>query len=439
MSIKQHVIAGVETIFITVLFIYASFYLNDPFSFKSPFPWIWFAPVLVALRYGSWVSLVSMTLLSAIWYFLTYDTTVMNNADPQSPTYYQLFFLGGFCLTLCCAILQESWLKKNKQVVAVSDYLQQRIQSIHEAYRVLLLSYERLENQSIMKPMTLRTALENIRQLLSHPEQDAADQPLVFDRFLNILSRQCSLEIAGIFLIKKGKIASKPLVSIGDVKTPKPNDYLIEECIDQGEMTYLSAERARVGEISDYVAVAPMFNAKHQLHALLLIQRMPFLSLNNDTLNTIQLLIHYFTAGYVEEGAQNIMTIYPSCPVEFANELYRLMVIQKEVGQDSAVIAYAFLSDENQDNAVFRINQEKRGLDTLWNDPQGSVKKIFLLMPLTGHAGVESYRIRISALLEREFDLKLNHSFIHFHSYLLSAFSDVNAVMKAINKDMSQS
>lgn len=439
MSIKQHVIAGVETIVITLLFVYTSFYLNDPFSFKSAFPWVWFAPVLVALRYGSWISLASVTLLSAIWYYLTYDTSVMNNVDPQSPTYYQLFFLGGFSLTLCCAVLQESWAKKNRQVVAISDYLQQRIQSIHEAYRVLLLSYERLENQSIMKPMTLRTALENIRQLLRDSEQDISDQRAIFERFLNIVSRQCALEIAGIFLVKQGKIASKPLVSIGEIKSPKSNDYLIEECIDQGEMMYLSADRARAGEISDYVAVAPMLNAKYQLHALLLIQRMPFLSLNNDTLNTIQLLIRYFTAGYVEQGAQNIVKNYPACPVEFANELYRLIRIQKEVAQDSAVVAYAFLSDENQDNAVFRINQEKRGLDTLWNDTQGNVKYIFLLMPLTGHAGAESYRLRISALLEREFRVKLNHSFIQFHSYLLSAFSDVNAVMNALHKDMSQS
>ena len=133
----------IESLVISLLFIVISEMLHDPLSLKSPFPWIWFAPVLIALRYGLWPSQFSLLLL--LFSYLNKDPT------PLTTIPFQLFILGGFVLTMVCIMFQIGWSKRVNDSNKVSKYLQKRIQTIAYSYKIVSLAYHRIEQNYIIK------------------------------------------------------------------------------------------------------------------------------------------------------------------------------------------------------------------------------------------------------------------------------------------------
>ncbi len=414
-TFKTNLWRWTESLVLSALFITISILLHDPLSLKSPFPWIWFAPVLIALRYGLWLSQLSILLLLSSY--------LVNNPTALLQMHFQLFILGGFVLTLICAAIQSAWSKNIRDYREVSNYLQTRIQTIAYAYKIISLAHHRLEQNYIVKPVTVRSSLSELREMIAKRESNI-DEPIL-NRFLTILALHCSFETAAIFPVKNNQIIPQPITSLGKITTPTQHDFLIQECLKKTTMTYISAEAIPQGKSSNYLIAAPLTNQENIIYALLIVEAMPFLSLNQSSIETIHLFMSYFLEGNTVKNAQLILQRYPDCPVNFANELERLSHLQKKTAKDSVMVAYIILPHPHQNDYLFRLKQEKRGLDVLWEHTLGDKKILFLLMPILQHAGLESYKLRINALLKNEFEITLNESAIKFKSCLLSSFNNM--------------
>ncbi len=403
-----------EAFFITVLFILISFGLHDPLSMKSPFPWIWFAPVLIALHYGIWHAMFSLVLLVASY--------VYQYPQGLDVIHVQLFLLGGFLLTVICVIYNSVTKKSLNENNGISTYLQKRIQNTAYAYSILLLAYRRLEQSYITKPVTVRTSLNELKQLLAKSEPDAMKS--VMERLLNILALNCSLEVAGIFPVTENKLGLEPIATIGVIKTPNPDDSLIKESLETGSITHVSSAEVLKGHLSNYLIVAPLLNQENKMYALLIVEEIPFLGLNEENLDTINLLLQYFTDGKIVKHAEQILQKFPDCPVDFVNELQRLMDLQKNTRNDSSAVAFQIFPGPHQMDYLFRLRQEIRGIDTFWALSKNDVKILIILMPLSFRTFIEGYRKRIDETLMREFKIKLNGNEIHFKSCQFSSFKN---------------
>lgn len=430
MSIKPEyrtlLMGWVESLVITILFIIISQILDDPLSLKSSFPWIWFAPLLIALRYGVWPSQCSILLL-LFTYLYRYPTEFYS-------IHLQLFVLGGFLLTLACGIFQNATSTKIKYSDRISKYLRNRIQTTVYAYKTLVLAYQHLEHNFIARPITIRTSLGNLRQMLANADEHSEKD--ILNRLLNILAIRCNLEIAGIFPVKNKQIIPESIVSIGEIKQPKANDFLIKGCIETAALTYITSKEILKGHASDYLVVAPLINQEDEIYALLIIEEMPFLSLNEDNLEVVNLLLQYFTEGKTVKNADLILKKFPDCTVDFANELQRLTNIQKTTKRDSAVIAFIFLDTLHRDDYLFAMELEKRGLDTSWKSVKGDKKILLVLMPLTDREGVESFKIRIDEVLSKNFGITLNNDQIKFRYCQLSSMTDpIHLIQDLLNTE----
>lgn len=448
---KSTLMAWLESVVITVAFMILAQATHDPLSLESPFPWIWFAPVLVALRYGLWPALFSMILLIYVGTQITFDNQVQLVWSQSL----QLSILGGFVLTMVCAMFHQGWNKKILRDNELANYLQQRIQSIIYAYNLLKLAHHRLENQYISKPVTLRTSLGHLKELLAReqtipgdkkpkPNRRSSQQPTlaladtpaskqsIFDRFLNILALQCSIEIAAIYEVRNHRLVDKPLASIGPMKMPKPKDFLIQSCLQHQSISYIGAQNNLHQQISDYLIVAPMMDQMGQIDAVLLVEDMPFLTLNDETLGEINLLIHYFMQGYLVENSHAILTQYPDCPVDFANELQRLTALQKIIKQDSDVVAYRLSPCQQQEKFAYDIAQEKRGLDSIWARKMDPYQFLLVLMPLSSLDSVACYQTRMQVMFEKHHGISLDDAPIQVRRYQLSAFHDPSILLKTI-------
>jgi hypothetical protein len=387
-------------------------------SLKSPFPWIWIAPVLIALRYGPWLSQASVGLLLAVYLF--------KGLAPIYTIDFQLFLLGGFLLTVLCAGFHSAWSKKIIDSNELSLYLQRRIQTISDAYKLTSLAYRGLEQHYIVKPITIRSSLQELRDMFAKSHQ----QKEVLNRFLNMLALHCSLEIAAIFPVKNKRLGSKPIVSIGKLKPVDQLDFLVKECMETSAITYIKASEMLKGHVSNILIVAPFINQEGNLYALLVVEAMPFLSLNDENIEIIRLLVQYFLEGNVVKNAELILKNYPDCPVTFANELQRLTHLQQRTRKDSAVVAFVLLPHPHQEEYLLRLKQEKRGIDTVWEMTDGNKKILIVAMPITYRIGVESFRMRVDDILGREFQTLLNEHKIKFKACQVSAFSNPSDLIK---------
>ncbi len=423
-KIRSTLAGWTESLVITILFVIISTILNNPLSLESPFPWIWFAPVLIALRYGLWPALFSIIILVV--------TSLYKDQTQIEAINYQLYILGGFLLTIICGVFQNRWSKKINYNEEISRYLQKRIQSTAEAYKTLLLAFHHLEQSYITKPVTIRGAVGDLRQLLA-----TADEALpkdIFINLLNILAQNCFFEIAAIFPVEKNIVQINPVASIGKITKPKQDDFLIEEALTVKAMTHVSHKEILKGHLSAYLIVAPLMDQESNVYALLAIQEIPFLKLNDENLETINILLQYFNEGKTVKNADLILKKFPDCNVDFANELQRLSFLQKNTKLDSSVVALIFYKNPQQNQYLFRLRQEKRGIDTLWETAKGDIKILFILMPFSNLTAIENYVIRINTILAKEFNLTLKSKELGFESRLISSYQNpVDLIEELIN------
>lgn len=410
-----------ESSILTIVFVVWGYYNNDPLALKGAFPWIWFAPVLVALRYGLWLSQWSI--------FLILCTFFISSTPANFTISAQLSCLGGFLLTVCCALFQKSWNKKIIRYGEVSEYLQNRIQMIAYSHQVLSLSYECIEQTYISQPTTLRSSLLELRELLGN--SDARQATTLYARFLNLLTLQCHIEKAAIFPVEGQKFGDMPWAEVGGtVRPPRADDFLIQECLSRMAIAHVSVKASREEAtpehhrgISDYLVVIPIFDPNQCLIAILVVEAIPFMHLHDENINIMLVLTQYFTSGYLVEKAEDILNLYPCCPVDFANELQRLYAVYQNSLRDSAILVFRCKPHPQQKDYFYCLQQEKRGIDSRWFYRLGEQELLFLLMPMTGRAGVERYKIRINAILQKNFNLTLNEDVLQCVSSQLGEFS----------------
>ena len=414
--------AWLETFIISFIFITAGLLTNDPLSLQSSFPWIWFAPLLTALRYGIWPGLTSIGVIIIVAFYK--DINILDQIT------FQLFILGGFLMTIFAASFQANWEKKNKNNQEISEYLSQRVQSIALAYKCCALAYATIEQNYILKPVTIRSAIMELRDLIANPNYP---QTNVYDRLLNILSQQCSLERAGIFFIQDKKLTTTALVSIGDMQPINIKDNLIVACLEQNKITYINPKN--IQNQNNILVVAPLNNAENNIYALLIIEELPFIKLTHENLEKLNLFLQYFLDGYPLKLARPILEKFPNCPHEFANEFQRLVFLYQKTQKDSALISLKITKSVRQHDYVVRLMQEKRGLDSLWKVTTGDTVVILVIMPLINYAGIEGYRSRINKILSEEFQFTLNANYVKFDAMQIADIKDpvriINQILNA--------
>lgn len=95
--VHQRRVMWLEVVVITLGVIAAGIFFehDNPFQINGEFPWIWIAPVLIALRYGVPPGLVSSLILIAAW-------KLMDHLSETHESFPEQFFLGGLIMVMLC-------------------------------------------------------------------------------------------------------------------------------------------------------------------------------------------------------------------------------------------------------------------------------------------------------------------------------------------------
>ena len=395
---------------------------QDPFGIGAQFPWLWMVPAVLAMRYGTAAGALAVLVLVAGW-LLT--MTQGQWATVSLADFPQAYFLGGLMLVLICGQFSDVWQARSRRLRAVNAYLDERLNTLTKNHFLLRLSHERLEQDLLAKPLTLRETLVRLRNLSSATPLSAENPMPGAAEFLQVLGQSCQLECAALHCADQGSMPQPlPVAILGAPVALDIDDPLLQYCLEQKIMAHVQTasldEERR--DASRYLVCAPLLAANGESCGVLVVEKMPFFALNDDTLQLLSVLIGYYADGLCfAQLAREVLQAVPDCPPELALDLVRLHRIRHDAGIESSLVALVFEQTPQALAAFEQIKRLKRGVDLVWEIAGERRCALITLLPLASSAAVEGYLLRIESAVQSQFGANLLSSRIASHTVQLGA------------------
>jgi hypothetical protein len=351
---------------------------------------------LLGLRYGTLAAFGSIGLIAGSW---SLWDLLSQNITPF-PAH---FFMGGLILSLIAGEFADVWIVRLKRVREANAYLNERLESLTRRHYLLKLSHERLEQDMLTKPMTLRDSIMHIREIMVTGLQDPSALPHA-NAVMHLLAQTCQLEVAALYPVNQGKVNKKADASIGTPQELDLDDALLTYALEKNELSHLQTESLQNAE-SHYLVVAPLIATNQQCLGVLVVERMPFLSLNQETLQFLGVLLGYYADNVkLIPLAMKILRDNPTCPIEFASELLRLERVQRESGLPSSITAFVISDSPHRQDIFAEMVRQRRQMDINWDIRLSDRDIIITMMPLHGDAAVTGYLLRSQKWLKEMFN-----------------------------------
>ncbi len=366
---------------------------QDPLLANAAFPWLWFAPALVALRYGVFVGLVSGALIFCDW--LAADTLGLIAQDfPRD------FFFGGGLLVLLCGEFSDVWRDRNARMEESNLYVIERLSRLTKRHLLLNLSHDRLEQEMLARPGSLRDALARLRTVVIG---DAAPGQLPgVDGLLQLLAEYGSIEATALYVCREehgkfqlGQIAG----SLGEPQPLMEDDELLRLALEKRSLVHIADAEISLERRSNQLVVAPLIASDDTIVGVLAVTQLPFFSLSVENLQMVAVILAYYADHVrVAEDIAPILRRLPTMPVMFAEELARMLRMQRKIGISSHIVTMVF-NGPRKDNIPADFLRIKRGLDLYWQTFVNNSPVIAVLMPFASVAASEGFLRRIDGWL----------------------------------------
>jgi hypothetical protein len=272
---------------------------------------------------------------------------------------------------------------------------------------VLRLSHDALEHDLITQPATLRDALHELRTVMAVRTSATGGSGTVLpaaQEILVLLAHHCQLEAAAIYEVMEGNYVQR--AKLGEPPPIKSTDSLLEYALEKRALAHLQTEELGKDIPTEHLVVAPILTSGDQLLGVLVVTRMPFFALNEDTLRTMSLLLGlYADSVVVSDQVGQVMTHVPGVPYDFADELVKLMRLQRDYGINSHVVALEFGPHPERVDMILLATRLRRRFDVQWQWGGGEKQStgIANLMPLASETAVRGYLERMEGALKDRF------------------------------------
>lgn len=409
-SLHEHkpIYAIVETIVLSAIAIGLCylFHRQDMLFSQGPFPWPLLASTLIALLYGFGYGILSLVIYLVAAYILT--------QFPVFNLHSQLYFVGMALVTLLCGQFGSYWNRRLARIERLNHYIQEHLENVSKAYYVTRLSYERIEHSFTTRQVTMRNTLNQLEQILI---KDGAElTPNTAKRFLEFLSQYASFNVAGLFLCKDNAIEETPTAHVGEAFTLNKQNTLVKQCLSESIVHYVSINKDTIDTDNDYLVAAPMISSNKKWRGLLVIKDIDFWALNTETLQTLSLLLSYFSDELISVNRSiALLKAFPTCRPIFAKELYKLTHLQNHFEVVSSLVVIEIKKSAESDFYVESIAQLQRGLDITWIEPGKAVDRILTLMPLCDSQAALNYITRIKRTIKETDGIDTEDVGITFH------------------------
>lgn len=358
---------------------------NMPLQIQGEFPWVWLGPLLIALRYGLMPGLVS-----SLGFIVTWELQTYHNAA-RFPTE---FFFGGVVMVALGAEFAEGWGGRLRRAEDNARHLNERLRRVTHQHLLLKCSHDRMEHELLARPASLRGALAELRKLTTVQSEHLVGPA---NSLLQLLAQYCQLDSAAIFVPGRGKDSYQRVAEIGSPPDLVSGDPLLAHALEHRALSHLLPDAPPAGgQRSGFLVVAPALASDGTVVAMLAVERMPFLALNEENLQMLSVLLAYYADCKVEsDDVRQFIKEFPDASLDVATEFSRMLRLQREHGINSHLVALSFANDEAGRRAISEHERGMRSLDVAWRVDTGSRLLLANLMPLAEKPAVDSYLNRV--------------------------------------------
>jgi len=323
---------------------------------------------------------------------------------------------------MICGEFSSLWRGRVRRAETVQAYLEQRLEYLTHQHYLLRLSHDRLEQDLISRPVSMRDALVSLRALASTPAAAGAHLPGAAE-LLRLVAQYCQIERAALVGVDEaGEPDGSSPVHLGAPFDVDMGDPLVAFARERGRLAHIALDDERARSGSGYLVVAPLTDMRAAMRALLVVEGMPFFALHDETLQMLNLLLGYYADGLsASELSAPVRERHPDCPADFAFELARMWRVRVDSGVASALVTLEFAPGGKDDDLALQISRVQRSLDMVWLVRRESGLKLITLMPLAGSAAVEGYLARIDSWLKQHRSGGLDASGVGSRVHMLDA------------------
>lgn len=379
-----------EIFIFTLVLLFIGMYTNpsDPLFIESKFGYLFYLlPLLVfTLYYGLVAGIISFFTVVLMAFFFY----------KEFPTVYILWL---FLFVLVASEFNYYWSENVKKAEEKFKYADGKLRDLARELMLLKISHDQLEKQHIIKPISIREVIYQIKQKII----SSFEEKEIFNTLMNLLVQSFNIEKAALVYVDIEKNNSKIISSTHDDFDFNIEDVLVSKAIEDRSISYLS----KIEEESKYYAAIPVFISETQVY-LFVIEEIGFLSLNMDTLLMINLFIYYVISEKLTlEKIKDIVEKFDMFDIEFTKELCRMSEIKKNLGIESSLVIFQIKGIIENENIKNLLRKNLRGLDIMDSlfIQEDNLLIIPILLPFTPISGANSFVERVKNILTENLSL----------------------------------
>lgn len=369
----------IETIFIVMAYLALGYYINpeDMLMLQVDFSFLTIILAIITLFHGISSGLLAMIILAI----------AMQYGYKESQFFY---FLREFVLVLIFGEFHYYWSRIIDQHATEDKFTRQKLSELSKAFYMLKISHDQIEKSYVVKPMSLRNSILNIKE-----NSNTQNNTSFFTDFLQLLQKSLQIESSFLLHIEKNKKNTEmnvlaKFLNEEDIDT---QDLLIQDAYKKSMPLYVSSDDSYSG--SRYLAAIPALSYG-EVVGMLVIAKMPFMSFNKDNLISATILVNYmFDEVHKMRIMQNMKEFLPQFQPNFRFESYRLHTLNRDFNTETTMLL--FKSYDKLATHLLResINKNLRTLDLMSYTQGDKFDIVAVLFPFADITSVGGFINRI--------------------------------------------
>ena len=406
-KIKQY--AYIETLSLVGIFLLIGYLINpqDVCFVETQISYALILLAILTLFHGFENGLIAIGMLSgAMWFFY-----------PEFP---YTDFLVLLLMTMIFSEFHYYWTKKIKELQVEANYKTTKLNELSKAFYTLKISHDQLEKNYVVKPMSIRSAIEDIVTDTQLMQKDKTDENIArfYTNFLLLLEKSFNVNSALIIHKNRGHedeelSAQNAAVTYSSLceeysKEEISRSYLFNRALHFKQPVYISDKAGEPTleskEDSKFLVAIP-FTLGNHVASVLLIDRMPFMSFNKENLISISILLEYLSISISHTNTpDDFYTIVAVQESAFTYEYNRLRYIHDKYGVNSSLMVLKLESELQTLKVHKQILQMLRALDLVTLAHYGEFHYIILLFPLSDESSALGFLKRLKHNIKYEKD-----------------------------------